>query len=68
MRRLQADWSVKLKEIFTLIQNINRTLTCSNGYNKWKSSFWPVFKIQIVNLTKLKFYQINNNINLKWAF
>ncbi|OJU49083.1 MAG: IS5 family transposase [Bacteroidales bacterium 45-6] len=36
--------------------------------NKRKSSFWPVFKIQIVNLIKLKFYQINNNINLKWAF
>ncbi|MBP1618885.1 MAG: hypothetical protein H6Q14_2712 [Bacteroidetes bacterium] len=33
-----------------------------------KSSFWPVFKIQIVNLIKLKFYQINNNINRKWAF
>jgi len=36
--------------------------------NKWKSSFWLVFKNQIVDLINSKFYQINNQIILKWAF
>lgn len=36
--------------------------------NKWKSSFWLEFKIQIVDLIKAMFYQINNNLIRKWAF
>ena len=36
--------------------------------NKWKSSFWLEFKIQIVDLIKAIFYQIKNNIIRKWAF
>ena len=36
--------------------------------NKWKSSFWLEFKIQIVDLINSMFYQINNQIILKWAF
>ena len=36
--------------------------------NKWKSSFWHQFKIQIVDLANAIFYQINNEIILKWAF
>ena len=36
--------------------------------NKWKSSFWLEFKIQIVDLIKAVFYQINNNLIRKWAF
>ena len=36
--------------------------------NKWKSSFGLEFKIQIVDLIKAMFYQINNNITRKWAF
>jgi len=36
--------------------------------NKWKSSFWLEFKIQIVDLINSMFYQINNKIILKWAF
>jgi len=36
--------------------------------NIWKSSFWLEFKIQIVDLVKQAFYQINNKIILKWAF
>ena len=36
--------------------------------NKWKSSFWLEFKIQIVDLINSMFYQINYKIILKWAF
>ena len=36
--------------------------------NKWKSSFWHQFKIQIVDLINIMFYQINNEIILKWTF
>ena len=36
--------------------------------NKWESSFWLVFKIQIVDLINAMFYQINNYFKLKWAF
>jgi len=36
--------------------------------NKWKSSFWLQFKIQIVDLANTIFYQINNYLKLKGAF
>jgi IS5 family transposase len=36
--------------------------------NKWKSSFWLVFKNQIIDLINSIFYQINNQTILKWAF
>jgi IS5 family transposase len=41
---------------------------CKRMKNKWKSSFWLVFKIQIVGLIKPGLYLTNNNINLQWAF
>ena len=36
--------------------------------NKWKSSFWLEFKIQIVDLINTMFYQINNYFKTKRGF
>lgn len=55
----------KLQERTPVVFHLHNLL---DTVNKWKSSFWLVFKNQIVDLINSMFYQINNQIILKWAF